>query len=112
MINHVVYFGLKKPWHLSAYQKSTSSLTSFWDIVKTLQTCYLGNFRDAWPSLSKIIVSTYRKLSCASAHKNQLHLSFFLEYCREIVNLLFCVTWPHTPKMIVIWRKLRCLSAD
>ena len=48
---------LKETSCLSACKKSTSYLTSFWDVAKTLQSCYFGNFGDAWPSPSKIILS-------------------------------------------------------
>ena len=40
----------RKLWCLPVCKKSTPSLTSNWDIVKTLQTCYFGNY--AWPSPS------------------------------------------------------------
>ena len=65
-----------------------------WDIVKTLRTCYFKYFRYAWSHPSKIIVSIYRKVSCSSTPKYQLHPSlFFLRYCRDFANLLFWVIW-------------------
>ena len=59
-----------------------------WDIViKTLQTCYFGNF-------GKIIALTCRKPSCSSAcKKSTSSLTSFVRYCREIANLLFWVLW-------------------
>ena len=83
----------RKHWCLSGSKKSTSSLSSFLSIVKTLQTCYFGNFRNALPSLSKIIVSICWKLSCLSACKKSWLLTSFLEYCKEIANLSFSVIW-------------------
>ena len=52
------------------------------------------------------------KLSYFSAcKKSTSSLTFFLRYCKEIANLLFCVIWAclatQTPKMIkAIWRNL------
>ena len=83
-----------KLWCLSTCKKSTSSLTFFGDIVKTLQTCYFGNFGNAWPFPSKIIVSTCRKLSHLFACKiSTSSLTSFLWYCKERANLLFWVIW-------------------
>ena len=56
----------------------------FWDIVKTWQSCCLGNFVNGWLSPSKIIVSISRKFLTSL-------LTFFLRYCKEIANLLFWV---------------------
>ena len=85
-------------------------------IIKILQTCYLGDFGNAWPSPSKIIVSICRKLSCLYAcHKSTSSLTFFLRYCKEKANLLFWVIWVclATPKVIgSIWRNLWCLSTS
>ena len=41
-----------KLWCLPAYKKLHLWLL-LWDIVKTLQTCYFGNFGNAWPFPSK-----------------------------------------------------------
>ena len=80
-----------------------------------MQTCYFGNFGNAWPSPSKMIVSICRKFPCSyRCNKSTSSLTFFLRYCKEIENLLFWVIWAclATPKMIVsIWRNLWCLSA-
>ena len=79
MMSKVLKSTCRKLWCLSTYKKSTSSQTSFWDIVKTLQTCYFSNLGNAWSSPSKIIVSICRKLSCSSACKiSTSSLTFFL----------------------------------
>ena len=62
----------------------------FWDIVKTLQTYYFGNFWNAWPSPSKITVPICRKLSSLSTFKKFIT---HLRYCKEIANLIFWVIW-------------------
>ena len=50
------------------------------DIVKALQTYYVGKIRNAWPSSSKIIVSICKKFSCLSAYKkSNLITHFFLK---------------------------------
>ena len=60
------------------------------NIVKTLQTCYFGNFENAWPFPSKIILWICRKLSCLSAcKKSTLSINSLLTYCKEKVNLFF-----------------------
>ena len=95
-----------KLWCLSTCKKSTSSLTFFGDIVKTLQTCYFGNFGNAWPFPSKIIVSTCRKLSYLFACKiSTSSLTSFLWYCKERANLLFWVIWACLQKI-----KKNCLG--
>ena len=35
------------------YMQKITFFNFFWDIVKILQTCYFGNFGNAWPSPSK-----------------------------------------------------------
>ena len=88
---HSIETTCSKIWCLSAYPKPTSSQTSFWDIVRTLQTCYFGNFRNAWPSPYKIIIS----ISIVSALKKSKFIThfFFWICCKEIANLLFWVIW-------------------
>ena len=88
----------------------------FWDTAKTLQTCYFGNYGNAWPSPSKIMLSICRKLSCLSACKKSTSLlTYFLRYCKEIANLLYWVIWAcltNIPRIIVsIWINLWHLSA-
>ena len=57
----------------------------FLGIVKALQTCYFGNFGNAWPSPSKIIVSICRKLPCLSAcKKSTWSLTSFWKYCKLV----------------------------
>ena len=88
--------------------KINLSLTSFWDIVNKLKTCYFENLGNAWLLQSKIIVSICRKLSCLSAYKKSTSsLTYFFRYYNEIANLLFWGIWAcHA------WRNLSCLSAD
>ena len=84
----------RKLWCLSTCKKSTSSLTLFWDIVKTLQTCF---FWELWECLTipiKIIASVCSKLSCLPVcKKSTSSLTSFLRCCKEIANLLFRVIW-------------------
>ena len=49
----------------------------FWDIVKILQTCYFGNFWNAWSSLSKVIVSICWKVLCLSSRKKINFITHF-----------------------------------
>ena len=72
-------------------------------------------FWGLWECLTnpiKIMVPICSKLSYFSAcKKSTSSLKFFLWYCEEIANLLFCVIWAclatQTPKMIkAIWRNL------
>ena len=73
-------------------QKNQLHLTSFWDFVKTLQTCYSVNFGNGWPSPSKVKVWICRKLSCLSACiKSTLSITSFLRYYKEIPTLLLWV---------------------
>ena len=64
-------------------------------IVKTVQTCYFGNFGNTWPSPSKIKVSICKKLSCLHEklrmQKSTLSVISFLRYYKDIANLLFWV---------------------
>ena len=67
----------RKLWCLSTCKKSTSSQTSFWDIAKTLQTCYFSKLGNVWSFPSK---SYYPLLGSFLAYlqaKNQLHHSLF-----------------------------------
>ena len=83
------------PKALFMHAKSQLGISHFfWDIAKTLQSCYFGKFGNTWPSPSKIILSIFRKLSWLSACKNSpSSLTSFLRYCKEIANLLFYVLW-------------------
>ena len=59
----------------------------FWDIVKILQTCYSGNFGNAWPSLSKIIALICRKRSDLSACR-LIIIHFFLKIIQKNSKLV------------------------
>ena len=89
----------KKLWCLSACKISTSSLASFLRLWrKTLQTFCFENFRDVWPSPSKIIQSICRKFSCLSVcKKSTLSPTYFLRYCKDTANLSFWVLWAYLP---------------
>ena len=55
---------------------------------KDMQTRYFGNFWNACPFPSKIIVSICRKLSCLSAcKKSTSSLISFLQYCNKSINV-------------------------
>ena len=64
----------------------------FWDIVKTWQTYYFGNFGNAWRSPSKIIVPICRKLSFLSACKKITFTLRFFWNIAKICKLLFLGT--------------------
>ena len=71
-------------------KKSTSYLTSFSDIVETLQIYYFGNLGNVWRSPSKIIVSICRKLSRLSVCKKSTSsfMGFFdklQRYCKLVI---------------------------
>ena len=64
----------------------------FWDIVKTLQTCYIGNFENASPSPLKIIASSCSKLSCLSLSKKGNFIThFFFKILQR--RMLFWIIW-------------------
>ena len=70
-------------------QKIKFIFNFFKDIVKTLLSCHFGNFGNAWPSPSKIIVSTCRKLSCLSASKRTNCITpLFLKISQENRKLI------------------------
>ena len=75
----------------------------FWDVVKTWQTYYFGNFGNAWRSPSKIIVPICRKLSFLSACKKITFIPrFFWKYCKDMQTSYFRIfghAWLCTPKM-------------
>ena len=78
-----VYLHVKNQLHISLL---------FWDITKTLQSCYFENFGNDWPSPSKIILSICRTLSCLSAcKKSTSSFTAFLRYwCQNInYNIIF-----------------------
>ena len=92
----------------------------FWDTGKTLQTYYFGNFKNAWLSPSKIIVSICRKLSyhIYLLTKNQLHHSFLflhiflelLQRCYKFVIVgIFRHVWLCTPKVMLSTCKNFCV---
>ena len=58
---------------LSACKKSTSSQFLLWDNITTLQTCYLGNFGNAWPSPSKSWYKFEGNFHAYLHATNQLH---------------------------------------
>ena len=58
-----------------------------------MQTFYFGNFGDACPSSSKIIVSIWRKLSCLSACKKSTLVYFSLEIFQRNSKLVFWAIW-------------------
>ena len=73
-----------KLWYLSTCRKRNQ----FSRFCKDMQTRYFGNFWNACPFPSKIIVSICRKLSCLSACKNSTSsLISFLQYCNKSINV-------------------------
>ena len=93
----------RKLWCLSACKKSTSS-NFFFDIVKTLQTCYFGNFGNAWASLLKSFHQFVARFNVYLQAKNQLHSPFFSGDIAKICKLLVLGTLympSYTPNMIV-----------
>ena len=82
------------------------------DIVKTLQTFYFGNFGNACPSPSKIIVSIWRRLSCLSGCKKSTSLYFFLEIFQinSQLAILGNLGMPGCTYIVSIWKNLLCLS--
>ena len=102
----------RKLWCLSAYKKSTSSLTYFLRYCKDIANLL---FWELWECLAisiNITLSICSKLSCLYAcKKSTSSLNYFLRHCKEIANLLSWVIWIHIPKMIIaIWRNLWRLS--
>ena len=88
LIPKVLKFTFRKLWSLSTCKKSISSLTAFLSLVKTSQTCYFGNFGNAWPSPIKIILSICSKLSCLSACKKSTITQFFLKILQRNSKLV------------------------
>ena len=90
-------------WRFSACSQSTSSLSSFRDIAKTLHcvfwTCLAMTSKNNNASLSKTLCLS----SCKKIH---LSLNSFLKYYKDIANLLFWVFWA-----CLVCRKI-CLSAN
>ena len=95
LISKVLKLICEKLWCLFACKKSISSLTFI--SISNFQACYFGNYGNFWQSPSKIVVSICRRLSCLPAYKKltSLRISFLIRYCKEMVNLLFCVTWAY-----------------
>ena len=76
-------------------------------LPKTLQTCYLGNFENAWPSPSKTIVSICKKISCLFV----CITCFFLKILQKNSKLVIFgnLSIPSQKHMIVwSWKKLIC----
>ena len=97
-----VYLHVKNQLHISLL---------FWDITKTLQSCYFENFGNDWPSPSKIILSICRKLSCLSAcKKSTSSFTAFLRYCKEIANFLCDCNWTRIQNHLVHKRTLNHLA--
>ena len=61
-------------------------------MLTLLQACYFWNFGNAWPFLSKIIVSIFRKLH-VFLQKINFTTHFFLKMLQKIANLSFWVIW-------------------
>ena len=82
-----------KPKH-TKHTQNQFSLTLFWDIGKTLQTCYFGNFWHVLPHMPKMIVSIWKNLSSLYlGKKSTSSFMFSLRYCKDIAKLLFMELW-------------------
>ena len=111
LISKVLKLICEKLWCLFACKKSISSLTFI--SISNFQACYFGNYGNFWQSPSIIVVSICRRLSCLPAYKKltSLRISFLIRYCKEMVNLLFCVTWAYLENANINLKKI-LMSSD
>ena len=68
-------------------------------LQRNMQTCYFGQFANAWPHTPKMTVSLWRNLwGLPAVKRSSSSFTFSLQYCKDIVNLLFCILWAYLAK--------------
>ena len=82
-------------------------------LILNMQDCFFGYFGQARPNQPKLKVSTYGKLSCASASKNPTSsITSFLRYHKDIANLSghFGYAWSNQSETTCrkLWRLSAC----